>query len=402
MVCFFIFYIVCLFVEYIFWRVLYTPFILMASPIVILLIFNEIFGTQLGFSSLWEDALIQEYLFWGISAVIFSSLFSRFLMFSIINTNRVQKGNTENRGGNKTFLNIIFYSLSICLLLYVLFLIFTGIPFSSMKEYLGKGIAGHIVLINVLGSSYIYGTTKKMSNIDKIMFIISLFPVFLYGTRGLLLLAILGGVLCRGILFHIWPRKILILLAPILGIGFMTVSYLYRNFTGGVDVSIMVIIQHVLGYLMAGIHGMSQLLQSGVDNQPYADMVFSGLKNIMIYFLGGEFVSNVAPNYFIINDEFMNVSNVSTAFGTILFGLGLLNGCIYIFLLFFLLYIIFFFRKRYCGYLYNLYLSMLLAGVFLSFFEYYLGLLFYLETLVFLCIIKFVLILIRTKKLGNV
>lgn len=402
MVCFFIFYIVCLFFEYIFWRCLYTPFILMTFPIVILLIFNEFFGVQLGFSSLWEDALIQEYLFWGISAVVFSSLFSRFLMFSIMNTNRAQKESTENRMSDKIYLDIIFYSLSICLLLYVLFLIFTGIPFSSMKEYLGKGVAGHIVLINVLGSSYIYGTARKMSNIDKIMFIISLFPVFLYGTRGLLLLAILGGILCRGMLFRIWPKKTLILLSPILGIGFMTVSYLYRNFTGGVDASVTAIIQHVLGYLVAGIHGMSQLLQSGVDSQPYADMVFSGIKNIMVYFLGGEFVSNVAPNYFVINNEFMNVSNVSTAFGTILFGLGLLNGCIYIFLLFVLLYIIFYFRKRHRGYLYNVYLSMLLAGVFLSFFEYYLGLLFYLETLVFLCVIKFVLILIRNKKLGNI
>lgn len=200
----------------------------------------------------------------------------------------------------------------------------------EIKEYFAGGLAAHGIYFSILCAVFLYSGTRQMTKVELFLYFMSIFSIFLYGTRGWMFITILSSIYLRGLVFNIWSNKILILLSPVLGIGFMVVSYFYRNFTGNVDASLIEIFEHVMGYFVAGVQGANSLFVSNLPNDAYNNLVFNGIDNVIILLLDGEYVSNSTPYFFTINDSGM-LSNVTTIFGTILYGL---NIYIYWFFLF--------------------------------------------------------------------
>ncbi|MBL7667629.1 O-antigen polymerase [Moraxella osloensis] len=340
------------------------------------------------FDSIIESDFIKVILL-GMVICFFSSLFSRL----IIKPKSLNFYQLQNNISINNILKIrkffLIYSFILFLYIGILILIFR-IPVYNIQEHLSSGLAGHANLMSVISVSYIYATEKKF-NIKSIFYlIISLIPLFLYGTRGWMIISILSGVFLKGYLFQKWPNKIYIILAPILGIGFMMLTYLYRNMLGEVDANSYEIFQHVIGYFISGIQGGDKLINSNVSREPYQDMVFSAIINILNILTGNsdKLVANASPNFFLINSEVGNLTNVSTAFGTLFYGLNFINGSIYLFILYIILNILFNLKIKNIYYL--SYICFLSSGIFLSFFEYYLGLLFYIESIIFLFLVSFI------------
>ena len=107
-------------------------------------------------------------------------------------------------------------------------------------------------------------------------------------------------------------------------------------------------------------------------------MSFSALINLKEFLIGNkEYVSNIGPAFFNINKINVNLSNVNTAFGTLYHGLGPIFATIYIYMLYFILYFIFMVKYKIKNIFILMFYSVVMSGIFLSFFEYYLGLIFY-------------------------
>lgn len=388
MLIFFIFAILMVIVDYFFWKNVATPFIITVVPLIFLLFFNQLVATHFGFYSI-SNKLIYWLFLIGFASCFFASLFVRLIAGNLkIDLN--YKKNINISANYIFILDCFFKVLSILMFFSVLTLLLSGVHFFDMKEKLGQGVLGIGNLLLILCIVFIYGAKLKTGWIDLIFLIISMIPLFLYGTRGWMFISILGAILMRGYCFNIWPKKITIISAPVLGIAFMMLTYLFRNAKGGIESTFFDTFQHVVGYFVGGIQGASQILGSQAPRQPYFEMVFSGFINLFRLITGSQdYVSNVGPIFFNINHISPNLTNVNTAFGTIFHGLGVGWAIVYLFLIYTLLYLFFLFKYKINNILFFVFYSVVVAGIFLSFFEYYLGLLFFVISALFLFILSF-------------
>lgn len=367
------------YLDYFLWRKLITPFILTTFPIFFLIIFNEFIAIHFGFYSVTHGTFLWIITLGTVICAI-SSLFSRILTL----TSYQKKQNTFIKNF-KTNHNIFLYmikTLVMATFIYIIILWIQGNSLNNIKIALGKGVLGHLVLLNILAITVIYGINEKLNLTNIILIIIAFIPLFIYGTRGWMLISMLSAIFLRGFIYNKWPNRYFIVLSPIFGCAFLFVSYLYKNIFSNVEANNIDILYHVLGYFVAGIQGGNALLDSNVNSLPYLEMIFSGIINIFLMISGSQqFVSNVAPNFFNVSTYDFS-TNVSTALGTIYYGLGEIWGSLYIFLLYIVLNFLFIIKHK--NFYLLVYTSILSAGIFLSFFEFYLGLIFFIETLVFL------------------
>lgn len=390
---FILIYTVLFFIEVFIKKTIVTPFILTTLPIVLIAIFNQVAMVDIGYFYLSD--IFFEYLLIGYLACFFASIVSHFFCSVLFINLRPKKDIFILPEVDKKIIKLLFTLISGILFLYSLFLIFfLRVDWGEVKNYFSSGFAAHAIYFSILGAVFIYGSSKRMSKLDIFLYCVCFFPLFLYGTRGWMFIVILASILLRGYIFNIWPNKLWIFLSPVLGISFMILTYLYRNFTGGVEATFSEIISHVMGYFLAGIQGANALFNSNLPGEPYMNLVFNALNNIKSFLLGGQYVSNSTPYFFIISND-GNLSNVTTLFGTLLYGLGIYFGSIYLFLLFFWINIIFFLRKYMYSIYFFIYLSVVCAAVSLAFFEYYLGLLFFIESIFILLFISIVVNLIK-------
>lgn len=386
LITFFTFYIIIFIIEYKLWQSLMTPLILTSAPIVFVILFNQTIGVKMGFYSI-NNLQVYTTLGIGITSIFFVSIIVK-VVSVYLNVNHNTFYSTES---NKYQIKHAAQILTILLVyktLQIIFLYFSGIPFFAMKPYLSSGFSGYTTLLMIICVTFFYGAYPKLNLKRVLMIALSLIPLLLYGTRGWMIMALLGGVFFKGYYQNIWPKKIFLILAPFLGISFLMATYLYRNAVGDVEASLSEIFQHVIGYFVGGIQGLNQIIGSGYDSSPYLGMTYSAFINIKELLIGNKnYVSNVGPIFFNINHYYNNVTNVNTAFGTLFHGLGTILASIHIIVLYSLLYILYIFRNR-IGNIYVLtFYSLLTAGVSLSFFEYYLGLFFYFLVIIFLIVL---------------
>lgn len=395
---FIIFYFFTLTIELNIWHSIATPYVLTTSPIVFLLIFNQLIGVKMGFYVI-SNNLLYIYFLLGFFSIFLSSIFVKIISKSQ-NYDYSKKNNIEKDFTQIKYLSYFFKTLVILKVFQLIILYGMGFSFLNMKESLGAGFSGITTLLLILCVVFFYGAYEKLKFTNVIFIIMSMIPLFLYGTRGWMFIAIIGGVLFKGYYYNIWPNKLLIVLSPILGISFMMVTYIFRNASGDVDASAVEMFQHVIGYFVAGVQGANQLFGSSIPTKPYLGMCFSAIINLKEFIIGNNnYVSNVGPDFFYINNINVNISNVNTAFGTLFHGLGPVIAPIYIFLLYFSLYMFFLMKNKIKNIFLLMFYSIITSGIFLSFFEYYLGLIFYFFAMMFLLFLYFYIKILKSLKI---
>lgn len=369
-------YLFILFIDFSMWRSFSTPLFLSAFPIIFLLILNKVYAHDLGFYTI-DNLQFYISLLLAFASILIASLFVYIIGKNVHHDSKAVYSKVYNWKQIKHAKQFISFAI-VLKTIQVILLYLSGVSFFQMKEYLGSGLSGLTNELMILSIVLIYGTTIKLNFKYYILLLLAFIPLFLYGTRGWMLISIIAAIMFRGYYLRIWPNKILIISAPILGILFMMFTYIFKNTAGDVEASYSEIFTHVMGYFVAGIQGGNQLIGSMYDKQPYFEMSFSGLINLSKFILGNNnYVSNVGPNYFDTNYITPSVTNVSTAFGTLFHGLGKYFASLYIFIIFLFLYILFLFKNKIKNIFFLIYYCVIVAGVALSFFEYYLGLLFY-------------------------
>lgn len=385
---FFMIYIIILISEFLLKKTLFTPLYLVSVPIVIIALFNQLYMTKIGYFALSETFFF--YLLLGC-VVCFLSSITAHLVFLGKTKRKEKKHYTIMPESDKKILRLIFLVCSVCLFFYCIFLLFVqNVSLGGLKSYLQNGLAAHLIYFSILGAVFLYGSSKKMSFKDILIYTTSILVLVLYGTRGWVFITVLSGIYLRGYLYNIWPNKLLIVMSPVLAILFMVLSYYYRNFTGYVEASFAEILNHVLGYLVAGVQGANALFLSNIESEPYRNLVFNALNNIKAILLGGELVSNSTP-YFFYTSRDGALSNVTTIFGTVFYGLGLAYGGIYLYFIFFAINIMFILRKQVTNIYFLTYFSCISSAISLGFFEYYLGLLFFVES-IFILFFLFIIV----------
>ena len=379
---FLVFYFSLFIFEYCLWKNIATPYIMTTFPIVFLLIFNQLIGVELGFYSI-NNKLLYFYFSLGFLSIFLSSIFVRLIAKSQ-KLNFQKKNNVEVNSFQIKNISI-FLKIFVLLKIFQVFILFAmGIHPFQMKESLGSGFSGITTLLLIICIVFFYGVYRKINFSNLFFLFISLIPLFLYGTRGWMFIAILGGILFKGYYHNIWPNKLYIALAPIFGISFMMISYVFRNASGGVDASVKEMFEHVIGYFVSGVQGANQLFGSSVPTSPYLGMTYSAIINLIEFLIGnGNYVSNVGPAFFNINHINPNISNVNTAFGTVFHGLGPIFAIFHFFILYFFLYIFYLLKNKIRSIFLLMFYSIVTSGIFLSFFEYYLGLIFYFFAIAF-------------------
>lgn len=376
LICFLIIYLILFLLEMKFWKSIATPFILTTAPIVFLLVFNQTVGVLMGFFNI-NNILFYIYFLFGFLSIFFASFFVRILASSQ-NFNFFKKNKFKNNVLQIKYASYLFKILLFIKISQILYFYITGTSFLNMKGLLGSGISGISTLLMIFCFVFFYGAYEKLKINNFVLMLLSILPLFLYGTRGWMFIAIIGAIMFKGYYHGKWPSKLFLLISPILGISFMMITYLFRNAVGEVDSNFYDIFQHVMGYFLAGIQGANQLLGSSVPTTPYLGMSFSALINLKEFLIGNkEYVSNIGPAFFNINKINVNLSNVNTAFGTLYHGLGPIFATIYIYMLYFILYFIFMVKYKIKNIFILMFYSVVMSGIFLSFFEYYLGLIFY-------------------------
>lgn len=385
---FFMIYIIILVSEFLLKKTLFTPLCLVSIPIVIIALFNQLYMTGIGYFALSETFFF--YLLLGCVVCFLSSITAHLVLLGKT-TRKEKKHYTMMPDSDKKILRLIFLVCSFYLFFYCLFLLFVqNISLGGLKSYLQNGLAAHLIYFSILGAVFLYGSSKKMSFKDTLIYTTSILVLVLYGTRGWVFITVLSGIYLRGYLYNIWPNKLLIVMSPVLAILFMVLSYYYRNFTGYVEASFAEILNHVLGYLVAGVQGANALFLSNIESEPYRNLVFNALNNIKAILLGGELVSNSTP-YFFYTSRDGALSNVTTIFGTVFYGLGLTYGGIYLYFIFFVINIMFILRKQVTNIYFLTYFSCISSAISLGFFEYYLGLLFFIES-IFILFFLFIIV----------
>lgn len=379
--------------EYVLKKTYFTPFHLTTAPVVFVAFFNQLIMTQFGFFEL-NDAFFM-YLLVACVICFFASFTAQFVGMLFYSGKKSSPIHSDYLIADRKILKSLFSSVSICLFIYSIYIIFfLRVDWANVKEYFSSGLPAHAIYFTILGAVFLYGGTKRMTKKELILYIVSIFPLFLYGTRGWIFITILSSIYLRGYIFNIWPNKLFILLSPVFGIFFMMISYLYRNFTGDVEASFSEIFGHVMGYFVSGVQGANALFNSNLSNEPYNNLIFNAFYNIKSFLLGGGFVSNSTPYFFQISDD-GNLSNVTTIFGTILYGLGLGIGSVYLYFLFFMINMMFIMKYRVINIYFLIYFSIVSSGISLGFFEYYLGLLFFVESVFILLFLSFIVKILK-------
>lgn len=380
--------------DYLLWRSYTTPIFLSLFPIALLIFVNQAIAIHFGFNDLSGDteSLIVFLYAWTIALLV--SVIVRFL-FVADSVRAAKIHNTSDFVVKIKSTYTVFHIIVLFVLIfdtYILFLLLS--PGLTVKDvaaaYLANGFGGHISQILLLSYCYVIGLKPRLSFVTLSIAILCLLPPFIYGGRGWIFIAVLAGIFFRGFKHGIWPSRLFLFLSPLLSILFVVFTYLYRDFISGTDSVIDQTFEHVIGYLVAGIQGASQLLTSDADPSKYAGMTFNGILNVIAFLSGSsDYSTNVAPDFWVINQLSLQQSNVHTLYGTVFFGLGYFYATIY-FIVYFLIFYFFYFRAQASkNEPFLIFYSFMLSGLFLGFFEHYLGSLFYLEILFFLIIINF-------------
>lgn len=383
---FYIFLLIALCIEYAMWRDIFTPFFSSGSIILFLIFVNQLFLLDFGFNSIENSNTFINIISLGLLSAFCASVSFRLIFAPAckgVNFNRV--ANILEFDFNKVDNQLVkkfIYILCISVNSYIFYLLLVaGVPFSNIgKEYLSEGLLAHLISYLLIAYCYLYGSKIRLKFTEGVVLFLCLLPAILYGTRGWIFLAIISGIFFRGYCCNKWPSLMRIFFGFFVFILLFVFSYYYRNYVSSNDYAFEQIMIHAIGYLFAGVQGGAELFGTNNDRVPYFNMIFSGLLNIYSFITGERnYVSNVAPNFFIINTQTFQQSNVSTVYGTVFFGLGASLGVIYFVIYFSIFYLLYIGVKKTKSINIKIFYSFMMAGLVLGFFEHYLGLLFYLE-----------------------
>lgn len=383
---FYIFVLIALSIEYTMWRDIFTPFFSSTSIIIFLIFVNQLFLLDLGFNSIENSNTFINITSLGLLSAFCASVSFRLIFAPAckgVNFNRVVNiSEFDFDKVDNLLIRKFIYILCISVNSYIFYLLLAaGVSFSNIgKEYLSEGLFAHFTLYLLIAYCYLYGSRIRLKFIEGVALFLCLLPAILYGTRGWIFLAIISGIFFRGYCYNKWPSLITIFFGFCVCILLFIFSYYYRNYVSSNDYAFEQIMIHAIGYLFAGVQGGAELFSTNNDSEPYFNMIFSGLLNIYSLITGERnYVSNVAPNFFIINSQTFQESNVSTVYGTVFFGLGASLATIYFIIYFSIFYFLYIRVKKTKSINIKIFYSFMMSGLFLGFFEHYLGLLFYFE-----------------------
>lgn len=369
---------ITIFLEATFWRRL-TPNLVAAIPTTILVIVATLVTPYFGFVNPSTELYLLLSLFFltgSLSSLLVVCIFRGHDSF------RTKTISFSVQGQNLQWLK--FFLLIACAIATYkaaqAYLVVGNLHDEEFSNMLSHGVAGHALVFSMLAAPILLLSRKKGDAFSLTIATISFLLLFLKQVKGWLVIPILFTLLMS---WHAGSlrasrRGVFWLFAlPFIAAGvFFGVYLLGWSSRAGFSISedffysaLEAISIHFLGYLVAGILGLSELINNLNSFQAEdPQKLIAPLYNLLALLQTAEFISPVSEHFFVINEFHSKGSNVYTLWGTLLLTSGILAFPIYFFIISILSTLLLLINtSRFIFFLYCYAASMLA----LSWFEYY-------------------------------
>lgn len=270
---------------------------------------------------------------------------------------------------NRRCLDIITFALSIMMLARAYAMGFNYADGDVAAAFAGKGIFGHILVIQMFIETH-YLINIKKNDVFRIFLIVLLSICTLqYNVKVWIFAPFIVAFLVRTQFFNLKISLFKLLIIVGILFGFFILSYLPSFDYELNETQWIFLVDHFTKYVFAGVSGMNEALSLHL---PMGQNPAYGLPPFVNIFF--DFNYRIDPNYdyLVVNDLNGEYTNVYTLFGGSFLFNGILLGTIYIFVVSLLSYYFYYLQRKTYNYWYILsYYFWCLALLFSFFGNYY-------------------------------
>lgn len=338
------------FIENITYETWLTPFNLLAIPYFIVVSLAFFIASAAGFVPLnmksvviWEIGLAVFWIFGSlITAICFGSKIKNALRYSDF----VKHNSTDLICLLISWLIIVtsIYSLEVSIAAS------GGMSNIGSAEFIknyGFGLNAHIRIFSVPILIYLMGTVNRRKYFVLLTIIVLFCLIGLYQSKGAVIAPLLGGVMYRiiigkkkisiiKIILLLFSLYVIFNLSYLIGWGASNVETLFKFDT------YKFFFKHFLGYLFAGVLGLSQQCNEPINILGIkSSLIFAPYLNLYNVMMSKKIVSPVITEYYMLINASGFESNVHTFFGTIYLFLGDLGSFLYIIIFSNVIYLLF-------------------------------------------------------------
>jgi len=269
---------------------------------------------------------------------------------------------------NDKLLMIIAYALSFIMILRAYSMGFNYTDGDVATEFAGKGLFGHILVIQMFLETHFLISVKK-NEVSKMLLIILLSACTLfYNVKVWIFAPYIIAFLVRSQFYNFKISLVKLLIVTGVVFGFFILSYLPSFDYELNETQWIFIVDHFTKYVYAGISGMNEAFRLHL---PMGQNPAYGIPPFIQLFLNFNYKADSNYDYLVVNDMNGEYTNVYTLFGGGFLFNGIVLGSLYIYILSFVSYYFYYQQRKTSNYWFILSYYFWCLGLLFSFFSNY-------------------------------